>query len=275
MNAKERLDKIRANAGGEKKTQNKPDAAQRKLQQLRQIAIGEKAAETQKKQRTTALRPKTARQQVEDEWAQLRKTYDAGRTVEMQGIADNRSWEEIYAENVPREEMRRRIGYLESQLNRMDSDDYYKGVQERMAALDQETVDALDKLRKGMPTETVNMQGIADNRSWEEIYAEREAYDNAVRQLLREKGYDDSQIAQMADDRQRQVNRETYETEVAKSRQEAEETPFWASAKSVPQNLTGGLGALDLALQNAHKAQTGDDRPVDYYTPEMVGPAKR
>ena len=274
MNAKERLDKIRANAGGEKKTQDKPDAAQRKLQQLRQIAIGEKAAETQKMQQATALRPKTKRKQVEDELAQLRKTYDAGRTVEMQGIADNRSWEEIYAENDQREEMRRRIGYLESQLNRMNSDDYYKGVQERMAALDQETVDALDKLREGMPTETVNMQGIADNRSWEEIYAEREAYDNAVRNILREKGYDDSQIAQMANDRQRQVNRETYEAEVAKSRQEAEETPFWASVKSVPQNLTGGLGTLSLAAQNAHKALTGDDRPVDYYTPEMVGQAK-
>jgi hypothetical protein len=217
---------------------------------------------------------KTARQQVEEELAQLRKTYDAGQKVEMQGIADNRSWEEIYAENDQREEMRRRIGYLENQLSRMESDDYYKGVQERMAALDTETVDALDKLREGMPEETVNMQGIADNRSWEEIYAEREAYDNAVRQLLRDKGYDDSQIAQMADDRQRQVNRETYEAEVAKSQQEAEETPFWASVKSVPQNLTGGLGTLSLAAQNARKALTGDDRPVDYYTPEMVGQAK-
>ena len=217
---------------------------------------------------------KYQRQQMEDELAQLRQSYDAGRTVEMQGIADNRSWEEIYAENDRREETRRRIGYLENQLNRMKSDDYYKGVQERMASLDPETVDALDRLRKGMPTETVNMQGIADNRSWEEIYAEREAYDNAVRQLLREKGYDDSQIAQMADDRQRQVNREAYEAEVAKSQQEAEETPFWASVKSVPQNLTGGLGALSLAGQNAHKALTGDDRPVDYYTPEMVGQAK-
>ena len=217
---------------------------------------------------------KYQRQQMEDELAQLRQSYDAGRTVEMQGIADNRSWEEIYAENDRREETRRRIGYLENQLNRMKSDDYYKGVQERMAALDTETVDALDRLRKGMPTETVNMQGIADNRSWEEIYAEREAYDNAVRQLLREKGYDDSQIAQMADDRQRQVNRETYEAEVAKSQQEAEAYPFWASVKSVPQNLTGGLGTLNLAGQNAHKALTGDDRPVDYYTPEMVGQAK-
>lgn len=272
----ERLEEMRKNASTghtyKKAAPTDADIAKNRMIALRESVSSARAKKTMEQ---PAQSERSQRQQMEDELAQLRKSYDAGKSVEMQGIADNRSWEEIYAENGQREQTRRRIGYLENQLSRMEDEDYYKGVQKRMAALDQETVDALDKLREGLPAEDNGyLQGIADNRSWEEIYAEREAYDNAVRNMLREKGYDDSQIAQMADDRQRQVNRETYEAEVAKSQQEAEESPFWASVKSVPQNLTGGLGTLSLAAQNAHKALTGDEAPVDYYTPEMVGQAK-
>lgn len=203
---------------------------------------------------------KYQRQQMEEELAQLRKSYTPG------GAFGGRTQED--------KDTLRRIQYLENQLRRDESEAYYEGVLKRMGELDQETIGYLDQLREGMPETPENMQGIADNRSWEEIYAEQEAWDDTVRRMLREKGYDDSQITQMADDRTRQVNRETFEREVAASQEEAEEQPFWASVKSVPQNLTGGLGTLSLAGQNAHKALTGDDRPVDYYTPEMVGQAK-
>lgn len=203
---------------------------------------------------------KYQRQQMEEELEQLRKSYTPG------GAFGGRTQED--------KDTLRRIQYLENQLRRDESEAYYEGVLERMSELDEETVGYLDQLREGMPETPENMQGIADNRSWEEIYAEQQAWDETVRRMLREKGYDDSQIAQMADDRTRQVNRENFEREVAASQEEAEEHPFWASVKSVPQNLTGGLGTLSLAGQNAHKALTGDDRPVDYYTPEMVGQAK-
>ena len=153
-------------------------------------------------------------------------------------------------------------------------EEYYKGVLERLSQVDEETKGYLDQLREGMPEETVNMQGIADNRSWEERYAEEQAWYAEVRRKLQEKGYDDTQIAQLADDRARQVNRENYEAEVAKSIEEAQENGFKASAKSVAQNLTGGLATLDLAMQNAHKKLTGDETPVDYYRPEMIGQAK-
>lgn len=210
--------------------------------------------------RKEKLTAKKHRARMEEELAQLRKSYTPG------GAFGGRTQED--------KDTLRRIQYLENQLRRDESETYYEGVLERMGELDEETVGYLDQLREGKPQEAVQMQGIADNRSWEEIYAEQQAYDEAVRRMLREKGYDDSQIAQMTDDRTRQVNRETFEREVAASQEEAEEHPFWASVKSVPQNLTGGLGTMSLAGQNAHKALAGDNRPVDYYTPEMVGQAK-
>ena len=209
---------------------------------------------------TVTPRQKTQRQQMEEELAQLRKSYTPG------GAFGGRTQED--------KDTLRRIQYLENQLRRDESETYYEGVLERMGELDEETVGYLDQLREGKPQEAVQMQGITDSRSGEGIYAEQQAYDEAVRRRRREKGYDDRQIAQMADDRTRQVNRETFEREVAASQEEAEEHPFWASVKSVPQNLTGGLGTMSLAGQNAHKALAGDDRPVDYYTPEMVGQAK-
>lgn len=241
----------------------------------RKKEIGDLLRRRTAQRKAEAEAPKTERQRMEDELAELRKSYAEYDQPEMQGIADNRSWEEIYAESEKRNELNQRIKMLESQLRTNDAEDYYQGVLERMGQLDEETVGYLDQLNAGMPQETgPEMQGIADNRSWEERYAEEQAWEDFIMGQLKEKGYDAEAVAQMRDDRTRQVNRETYEAEVAKSQQEAEENGFWASVKSVPQNLTGGLGTLSLAAQNAHRTLTGDDTPVDYYTPEMIGQAK-
>ena len=213
--------------------------------------------------------------QRKQELKRLKREYSFYEPANMQGVEDNRSWEERYAENEKRNEISHRIKMLESQLRTNDAEDYYKSVLERMGKLDEETVGYLDQLNAGMPKETgPEMQGVADNRSWEERYAEEQVWESGILSQLSEKGYSQEQIAQMRKDRTRQVNRENYEAEVAQSVKEAQENGFLASVKSIPQNLTGGLGTISLAAQNVHRRLTGDDTPVDYYTPEMVGQAK-
>ena len=209
---------------------------------------------------------------------QIRAAKASGSTVPMQGIADNRSWEEIYAES---EAKAAKIRPLEKELQQLKNDreraraaQYDKKGSEKLSTLDTDTLSLLDALRPKQETPTVEMQGVADNRSWEERYAQSEAAYAQARAALRQKGYTDSEITELVKHRQRQANRQNYDAEVAKSAKEAAERPGAASLKSVPQNLTGGLGYLSLAAQKANRALTGSDTPLDYYTPEMVGQAK-
>lgn len=215
-----------------------------------------------------------SRQQMQKELEQLRTAYAAYDKPEMQGIADNRSWEEIYAENEERNKVGQRIKMLENQTKVDESEAYYQEVLKRLSKLDEETVSYVDQLNAGMPDEGLQMQGVADNRSWEDRYAEQQNWENELMRKLSDKGYSRTEITQMRKDRERQVNRENYEAEIAESQQEATDNGFLASVKSIPQNLSGGLGTISLAAQNAHKNLTGDDTPVDYYTPEMIGQAK-
>lgn len=214
-----------------------------------------KKAEEEKK----ATAERESRQQMQEELEQLRKSYTPG------GAFGGRTQED--------KDTLHRIQYLENQLSRAKSDDYYQTALKRLGELDEETIGYLDQLREGgTPKATVEMQGIADNRSWEEIYAEQYQMDESVKKALLDKGYTEEQIAQYVKDRTRQANRENYEAEVAKSRAEADNGVMGAvtaSAKSIPQNLTGGLGYLSLVGQRLHS-----DEPLDYYTPEMVGQAK-
>lgn len=209
---------------------------------------------------------------------QIRAAKAADSTVPMQGIADNRSWEEIYAES---EAKAAKIRPLEKELQQLKNDreraraaQYDKKGSEKLSTLDTDTLSLLDALRPKQETPTVEMQGVADNRSWEERYAQSEAVYAQARAALRQKGYTDSEITELVKHRQRQANRQNYDAEVAKSAKEAAERPGAASLKSVPQNLTGGLGYLSLVAQKANRALTGSDTPLDYYTPEMVGQAK-
>lgn len=238
----------------------------------RYVVNRETYKKTEEEKKATAERE--YRQQMQKELEQLRTAYAAYDKPEMQGIADNRSWEEIYAENEERNKVGHRIKMLENQMQVDKSEAYYQEVLKRLSKLDEDTVSYVDQLNAGMPDEGLQMQGVADNRSWEDRYAERQNWENELMRKLSDKGYSRTEIAQMRKDRERQVNRENYEAEIAESQQEATDNGFLASVKSIPQNLSGGLGTISLVAQNAHKKLTGDDTPVDYYTPEMIGQAK-
>lgn len=177
--------------------------------------------------------------------------------------------------SLPWEKQQKELDELKRQREMARSAQYDAAGAKALADLDAGYLETLDKLLEGPPRDDgVQMQGITDNRSWEEIYAEDEAYLEGLRKELRGGGYDDKEIAQLLDYRQRQRNRENYEEEIAKTVAEAEEHKVWASVKSVPQNMTGGLGYISLASQRLHNKLTGDDKPLDYYTPEMVGVGK-
>lgn len=177
--------------------------------------------------------------------------------------------------SLPWEKQQKELDELKRQREMARSAQYDAAGAKALADLDAGYLETLDKLLAGAPKDDgVQMQGIADNRSWEEIYAEDEAYLEGLRKELRGGGYDDKEIEQLLDYRQRQKNRENYEAEVAEAVEYAEDHKVGASIKSVGQNLTGGLGYVSLAVQNAHNKLTGDDKPLDYYTPEMLGAAK-
>lgn len=201
--------------------------------------------------------------------------YDASVNPNMQGVVDNRSWEEKYAERsavtAPYE---KDIAALRELRELANSVQYEAAGEKALSELDADTLKTLDKILAGVPQNTdVPMQGIADNRSWEDQYAESEAYMNVFRQAMRDKGYTDEETEQLLDYRQRQQNKALYDLAVQKATAEAESGfggAVSASAKSVPQNLTGGIGYLSAAAQTAHNKLTGKDRPIDVYAPEFV-----
>lgn len=207
--------------------------------------------------------------------------YDAAYAAKysnMQGVVDNRSWEEKYAErSAVTESYEKDIAALHELRELANSVQYQAAGEKALSELDADTLEILDNILAGVPQNTeAPMQGIADNRSWEEIYAENEAYMDVFRQAMRDKGYTPEETEQLADYRQRQRNKELYDLAVQKAVEEAESGvggAISASAKSVPQNLTGGLGYLAAVSHTAHNKLTGKDRPLDVYAPEFVGSA--
>ena len=176
--------------------------------------------------------------------------------------------------SLPWEKEQEELDTLKRQREMARSAQYQKAGDEALSKVDAVDIELLDKILDGPVENTVVMQGDSDNRTWEERYADNEAYLEGFRAELRAKGYDDKEIAQLLDYRQRQKNRENYEAEVAEAVEYAEDHKVGASIKSVGQNLTGGLGYISLAEQRLHNKLTGKDRPLDYYTPEMLGTAK-
>lgn len=205
----------------------------------------------------------------------VEKSNREAATVNMQGYSDNRSWEERYADEQNKDDsLERQLEQLKAQRELANRAQYEAAGEAALAKVSAEDINTLDMILAGPVEDTLVMQGDSDNRSWEERYAENEAYKEGLRQKLRQHGYDDSQIAKLLDYRQRQVNRQTYEAEIAKTKAYAENHEWGASLASVPQNLTGGLAALDFATQTLRKKMTGDDRPIDIYSGEYVGAGK-
>lgn len=67
----------------------------------------------------------------------------------------------------------------------------------------------------------------------------------------------------------RQSNKEEAAKVQANAAETAKENPFWMSAATLPVNMAGGLGFVDVAGQKAQRMLTGSDVPIDYNTPGM------
>lgn len=106
------------------------------------------------------------------------------------------------------------------------------------------------------------------------VMSARVAQDSRRKQAtdtLRAAGYSDTEIGELVTWRSRQKDQEAYQKNVQWHENLADSGAAGAAAAtvlSVPENLLSGLGAADLALQNAQKLG-GVDHPANYYTPAM------
>ena len=94
-------------------------------------------------------------------------------------------------------------------------------------------------------------------------------------QVLADAGYSAEEIDELANWRARQQNAQKYDAAVEK-REALADKGFWgaaaATALSVPETLTSGIGVLDVAVQNYENR--GTDRPADYKRTAMLPYAK-
>lgn len=106
------------------------------------------------------------------------------------------------------------------------------------------------------------------------VMSARVAQDSRRKQAtdtLKAAGYSDTEIGELVTWRSRQKDQEAYQKNVQWHENLADSGVAGAAAAtvlSVPENLLSGLGAADLALQNAQKLG-GVDHPANYYTPAM------
>ena len=94
-------------------------------------------------------------------------------------------------------------------------------------------------------------------------------------QVLADAGYSAEEIDELANWRARQQNAQKYDAAVEK-REALADKGFWgaaaATALSVPETLTSGIGVIDVAVQNYENR--GTDRPADYKRTAMLPYAK-
>lgn len=106
------------------------------------------------------------------------------------------------------------------------------------------------------------------------VMSARVAQDSRRKQAtdtLKAAGYSDTEIGELVTWRSRQKDQEAYQKNVQWHENLADSGVAGAAAAtvlSVPENLLSGLGAADLAMQNAQKLG-GVDHPANYYTPAM------
>lgn len=93
--------------------------------------------------------------------------------------------------------------------------------------------------------------------------------------VLTDAGYSAEEIDELANWRARQQNAQKYDAAVEK-REALADKGFWgaaaATALSVPETLTSGIGVIDVAVQNYENR--GTDRPADYKRTAMLPYAK-
>ena len=135
-----------------------------------------------------------------------------------------------------------------------------------LGKLSEEEVAAVDTLakstNKGRKTDIVGAGVIDEMR-------------RKATKVLTDAGYSAEEIDELANWRARQQNAQKYDAAVEK-REALADKGFWgaaaATALSVPETLTSGIGVIDVAVQNYENR--GTDRPADYKRTAMLPYAK-
>lgn len=162
------------------------------------------------------------------------------------------------AENTPAQ---RKADEMQQTYNLAKQVQYERRGQEALGKLDRKQLAAVETLVETPETGTAVMSA-------------RVAQDSRRKQAtdtLKAAGYSDTEIGDLVTWRSRQKDQEAYQKNVQWHENLADSGVAGAAAAtvlSVPENLLSGLGAADLAMQNAQKLG-GVDRPANYYTPAM------
>lgn len=144
--------------------------------------------------------------------------------------------------------------------------------QAKQVQYERQGLEALGKLNRKQLTAVETL--VETPETGTAVMSARVAQDSRRKQAtdtLKAAGYSDTEIGELVTWRSRQKDQEAYQKNVQWHENLADSGAAGAAAAtvlSVPENLLSGLGAADLALQNAQKLG-GVDHPANYYTPAM------
>lgn len=96
----------------------------------------------------------------------------------------------------------------------------------------------------------------------------------AAAKVLKDMGVTDEQLQKWMPYARRMVSAETYEQQTGLAKEIAQSSRLGEAAMSVasvPYNLTGGLGIVDVTLQKLQQKLTGSDAPINYKSRGMTG----
>ena len=96
----------------------------------------------------------------------------------------------------------------------------------------------------------------------------------AAAKTLKDMGVTDEQLQKWMPYARRMVSAETYEQQTGLAKELAQSSRLGEAAMSVasvPYNLTGGLGIVDVTLQKLQQKITGSDTPINYKSRGMTG----
>lgn len=162
------------------------------------------------------------------------------------------------AENTPAQ---RKADEMQQTYNLARQVQFERQGEQALAQLTPKQLEAVETLVQTPATGTSVMSaGVARENARDQAYS-----------VLLEGGYSYKTISDLVTWRSRQQDKEAYQKTVQWHEDLADSGVLGGAAAtvlSVPENLLSGLGAADLALQNAQKLG-GVDHPANYYTPAM------
>lgn len=166
-----------------------------------------------------------------------------------------------YDQSAENTEARKKADDMQQTYNQAKQVQYERRGLEALGKLNRKQLTAVETLVETPETGTAVMSA-------------RVAQDSRRKQAtdtLKAAGYSDTEIGELVTWRSRQKDQEAYQKNVQWHENLADSGAAGAAAAtvlSVPENLLSGLGAADLAMQNAQKLG-GVDHPANYYTPAM------